>query len=66
MDEEYESERQERIEFFDEIEDCLMAIRQQIRYKFPNFNILPELDAMMQNMIKTNQLLSQVQDWVRE
>ena len=66
MDEEYESERQERIEFFDEIEDCLMAIRQQIRYKFPNFNTLPELDAMMQNMIKTNQLLSQVQDWVRE
>ena len=58
--------KQDRIEFFDEIEDCLMGIRQDIRYKFPNFNSLPELDAMMQMMIETNKLLAQVQDWVRE
>ena len=62
----FEQDRQERIEFFDEIEDSLMAIRSQIRYKFPNFNSLPELDAMMQNMIETNKLLAQVQDWCRE
>lgn len=62
----YEEDKLDRIKFFEEIEDALMAIRQQIRYKFPNFNTLPELDALMQNMIKTNQLLSEVQDWVRE
>lgn len=61
-----ERDRQEDIDFFDELEDALMAIRQQIRYKFPNFNSILEIDAMMQNMIYTNELLAKVQDWVRK
>ena len=50
----YQDEKQERIEFFDEIEDELREIRTRIRTKFPNFNTLPEMDALMFNMIKTN------------
>jgi|TARA_R110000737_G_scaffold201986_1_gene221256 hypothetical protein len=61
----YQDEKQERIEFFDEIEDELREIRTRIRTKFPNFNTLPEMDALMFNMIKTNYLLGQVQLWVR-
>lgn len=61
-----EKHKDENIEFFNEVEDSLQAIRSQIRYKFPNFNSIKEIDDMMQNMIYTNELLSRVQDWCRK